>query len=122
MGSEMPLMLTSLGSERPNLATLAQVRDSGGLVDTLAGEVATDLGGARGVHSDPDRRAESLRLALLRQAALNRDGAGDGLLGRVESDEEPVARGRDLLALVGVEERSKRLVVPPQDGLPGLVP
>src|SRR6266540_3757657 len=104
-----------------DLGALCQCGDSGGLVDPLAGEVPTDLRRAGGVDPDPDRRTEPLGLPMLREAALDRHRARDGLLRRIEPDEEPISRRRDLLSLVCAEQRAKRLVVPPEDGLPGFV-
>src|SRR5439155_6080884 len=65
---------------------------------------------------------EAVRPSVLGEPALDRDRAGHAVIWTVERHEEPVARVLDLLAPVLVEERTERLVVPPEDVLPAVFP
>src|SRR6476660_525093 len=117
---EPPVGRRGLAGE--DLVAVGERRDPGGLVHALAREVPADLGRPRGVYADPDLGCEPVRPAVLGQTPLDRDRAREGLVGRIEPDEEPVARADDLLALVLGEQRPERLVVPSQHALPRLVP
>ncbi len=67
----------------------------------LAPEVPADLRGVGGVQPDADLRGEPVLLAVVGETALDGHGAGHGGVRRVEADEEPVAGGHHLLALMG---------------------
>src|SRR5918992_1805996 len=70
---------------------------------------------------DPDLRSKARLLAVRRESALDGDGAGDRGFWIVEANEETVARGDHLLAMVGGEQRTQGLIVPTQEILPSIV-
>jgi len=75
----------------------------------------------RGVHPDPELQRETLLPPLLGQATLDRDGTPDRVGGARERNEEPITLVTDLLAAMLGDQCPKRLIVPADQSLPGLV-
>ncbi len=74
-----------------DLPCVCECCDALGLVDALPAVVATAAGSFSGVEADPDLGSEAMLATVLGEAALDRDGAFDGLGGCIEGDEEPIA-------------------------------
>src|SRR6266545_4711550 len=109
---------------RPGHEDLALARESAdprGFVYADAGVVQAALHRRGFVHADAHARRETVRLAVLRQALLDRDGAVDRGGGGVERNDEPVALMPDLLAAVRRDDAAERVVVPAHQALPGVV-
>src|SRR6266508_680439 len=109
---------------RPGHEDLALARESAdprGFVYADAGVVQAALHRRGFVHADAHARRETVRLAVLRQVLLDRDGAVDRGGGGVERNDEPVALMPDLLAAVRRDDAAERVVVPAHQALPGVV-
>jgi hypothetical protein len=111
-----------LGDE--HLATLGTGSDAGGCVHRGAVAVAGLLGSHARVDSDPHPQSSfGVPPAVIRDAVLDREGAGDRFEGRGEGEHQPVAQRLDLAAavrphlltdqfLVGAENRPGLTVTP----------
>ena len=95
--------------------------DAGGEADTRPDVVGPGSAGLSGMDADPHRRREALPRAVSREATLERDHRLDRPRRIAEGEEEAVTGVLDHLTAVLGDDGSHRLVVPPQDGVPGRV-
>ena len=73
----------------------------------------------RGARSEPWR--EPVAPTMLRKRSLDRDGAGDGAVGRGKRHEEPVSRVVHLLTAVPRDQRAQGAIVPRAEIRPCLI-
>src|SRR3982074_1876467 len=104
-----------------HLSPLCFGGDASCLMDTLAAIVEPDARRVRLVDPDPHLRRKAVGPAVIGQRALDLDGALDGTLGLRETGEDAVSAVADLLAGMSTDQTAKRLVVPAQHLVPGLV-
>ncbi len=110
------------GRARDDDLTLAGQRpDTRGLVDADAGEVESARDGVGAVDTDADGGREAVRLAMVRELALDRDRALDRGIGRCERHNEAVTLMADLLSAVLGDARAERVVVPADQVAPRVI-